>query len=243
MQRLSIIIPTLNEEAVLAETLRHLQALDPPAWEVLVVDGGSCDHTTGIARAAGARVIRAPGTGRAIQMNDGARWASGNLLCFLHADTRVPADLVNLAARTLEDHSVACAGFVSLMCGETRVSWLVSALNLLKTFLGPLLFRPRMFLRGLRLLFGDQVIITRRQTFWAGGGYDETLPLLEDGDLCLRLMGQGTIRLIPRLVWSSDRRVRVWGAWKALTTYLSIGILWGMGVSPRHMRRFYEDVR
>ncbi len=53
MQRLSIIIPTLNEAACLAATLERLQALDPPAWEVLVVDGGSHDHTTAIAAVSG----------------------------------------------------------------------------------------------------------------------------------------------------------------------------------------------
>ncbi len=243
MQRLSIIIPTLNEEACLATTLRHVQALDPQAWEVLVVDGGSSDRTTAIARAAGVRVLRAAGTGRAVQMNEGARRARGSLLCFLHADTLIPQDLVTVASHTLADRSIACAGFVSLMRSADRTRWGVSGLNLLKTYLAPLLFRPLLFLRGLRLLFGDQVMITRRDTFWAGGGFDEALPLLEDGDLCLRLVKQGRIRLIHRVVVSSDRRVRAWGPWKAVATYLSIGILWGLGMPPRHMQRFYEDIR
>ncbi|MBE9171657.1 TIGR04283 family arsenosugar biosynthesis glycosyltransferase [Cyanobium sp. LEGE 06143] len=243
MQRLSIIIPTLNEAACLAATLERLQALDPPAWEVLVVDGGSQDHTTAIAASAGVRVLQSPATGRAVQMNEGARQASGALLCFLHADTLIPTDLVAVAERALADPSVACAGFVSLMRSGQRTCWGVSGLNLLKTYLAPLLFRPLQFLRGLRLLFGDQVMITRRHTFWSGGGFDEALPLLEDGDLCFRLLKQGRIRLIRRVVVSSDRRVRAWGAGKAIATYLGIGILWGLGLPPRHLRRFYDDVR
>jgi rSAM/selenodomain-associated transferase 2 len=243
MQRLSIIIPTLNEEACLASTLSNVQSLDPPAWEVLVVDGGSSDRTTAIAEAAGVRVLRSAATGRAAQMNEGARVARGNLLCFLHADTVIPADLVTIAAHTLADGSVACAGFVSLMASDRRTCWGISGMNLLKTYLAPLLFRPGQFLRGLRLLFGDQVMITRRATFWRVGGFDASLPLLEDGDLCLRMVQQGRIQLIGRIVRSSDRRVRAWGAWKAIVTYLSIGILWGLGMPPSRMRRFYEDIR
>lgn len=243
MERLSIIIPTLNEEACLASTLRRVENLDPPAWEVLVVDGGSNDRTMAIAEAAGVTVLRAAGTGRAVQMNAGARQASGNLLCFLHADTLVPTDLVAVATGTLADSSIACAGFVSLMRSGTRTRWGITGLNLAKTYLAPLLFRPLLFGRGLRLLFGDQVMITRRQTFWRGGGFDETLPLLEDGDLCLRLVKLGRIRLIHRTVVSSDRRVQAWGACKAAATYLSVGILWGLGMPPARMQRFYEDVR
>lgn len=243
MERLSIIIPTLNEESCLAGTLRHLQALDPPAWEILVVDGGSTDQTTSIAKAFGARVLQTSARGRAIQMNQGAQMASGSLLCFLHADTLIPTDLVAVASTTLADERISCAGFVSLMSSGTGTRWVVSGLNLAKTYLAPLFFQPLLFLRGLRLLFGDQVMITRRHTFWRCGGFDEDLPLLEDGDLCLRLVKLGRIKLIRRVVVSSDRRVRAWGFWKAVATYLSIGILWGLGMPPHRMQRFYEDVR
>ena len=73
MARLSIIIPTLNEATTLARTLRHVKALHPPAWEVLVVDGGSSDPTAAIAAEAGITVPHSEAAGRAIQMNQGAR--------------------------------------------------------------------------------------------------------------------------------------------------------------------------
>ncbi|MEX0588883.1 MAG: glycosyltransferase, partial [Cyanobium sp.] len=116
MAPLSIIIPTLNEAASLGRTLAHVRALDPPAFEVLVVDGGSIDATREIATAAGVAVSPCAMAGRAIQMNAGARQARGDLLCFLHADTLVPTDLVAIAERVLADRSTAGAGFVSLMC-------------------------------------------------------------------------------------------------------------------------------
>ena len=91
MQRLSIIIPTLNEEACLASTLDNVQSLDPPAWEVIVVDGGSSDATVAIAMPDCEQLLI--GTpGRAAQMNLGAAGLETDYLLFLHADTRVPAD-------------------------------------------------------------------------------------------------------------------------------------------------------
>ncbi|MEO1003033.1 MAG: TIGR04283 family arsenosugar biosynthesis glycosyltransferase [Cyanobacteria bacterium J06638_7] len=238
---LSVIIPTLNEETCLGRTLRQLRLLDPPAHEVLVVDGGSRDRTTAIAAGAGATVLHASRPGRGAQMNHGAARARGDLLCFLHADTLVPDDLVAVTARTLADPAVAGAGFVSLMCGDTSTRWLISALNAAKTPLAPLLFRPHLFLRGLRLLFGDQVMVMRRRDFERCGGFNADLPLLEDGDLCLRLVKLGRIRLIQRVVISSDRRVRRWGPWAATARYLAIGVLWGLGVPPRRLSWLYHD--
>jgi rSAM/selenodomain-associated transferase 2 len=243
MAQLSIIIPTLNEAASLGRTLATVRALDPPALEVLVMDGGSCDATRAIATAADVAVFLCETPGRAIQMNAGARQARGNLLCFLHADTLVPTDLVAIAERVLADGTIAGAGFVSLMTGEDTTRWGISALNLLKTHLAPLLFRPHLYWRGLRLLFGDQVMICRRHTFWEAGGFNEALPILEDGDLCLRLIKQGRIRLINRVVISSDRRVKRWGAGKAVAIYLLIGVLWGLGMPPARLKRLYEDIR
>jgi rSAM/selenodomain-associated transferase 2 len=243
MARLSIIIPTMNEAATLERTLRHVKALHPPAWEVLVVDGGSSDRTLQIAAEAGVVVLRGEEASRAIQMNQGARQATGDLLCFLHADTLIPDDLVSVAERTLADSSVACAGFISLMGDGDTVRWDVSGLNVIKTYLAPLLFRPHLFFRGLRLLFGDQVMLCRRRDFWLCGGFDPTLPIMEDGDLCLRMLSLGRIVLINRVVTSSDRRVQKWGTWKAISTYFSIGVLWGLGVAPSRLKQFYEDVR
>lgn len=243
MLRVSIVIPTLNEAGSLGRTLRQLSALDPLPAEVLVVDGGSQDDTVAIAQTAGVEVMLCEQRGRAVQMNRGAEAATGEVLCFLHADTRVPDDLIAVIEQTLADKTVVCGGFVSLMSGPQTTRWGISLHNYLKTYYAPLLFRPHLFLRGLRLLFGDQVMFCRRDAFWAGGGFNEALPIMEDGDLCLRLVQQGRIRQVNRVVESSDRRVARWGTWKATGIYLYIGILWGVGVSADYLKRFYEDIR
>src|SRR4028118_1003509 len=95
MSQVSIIIPTFNEAASLGRTLSCLKALDPPAREVLVIDGRSEDETVAVAASsAGVRVLSCEQRGRSIQMNQGAKAATGDILCFLHADTWVPDDLI-----------------------------------------------------------------------------------------------------------------------------------------------------
>uniref|UniRef100_B8HRL7 4,4'-diaponeurosporenoate glycosyltransferase n=1 Tax=Cyanothece sp. (strain PCC 7425 / ATCC 29141) TaxID=395961 RepID=B8HRL7_CYAP4 len=239
----SIIIPTLNEARTLGRTLRHLSVLDPAPAEIWVVDGGSQDETVAIAQAVGVKVLQVQQSGRARQMNEGAAVAGGELLCFLHADTLVPDDLIAVIEHTLADPTVAAAGFISLMHGPQITRWGISLHNYLKTYYAPLIFRPHRFLKGLRLLFGDQVICCRRSDFWAYGGFNPELPIMEEADLCLKLNQQGKIRQINRVVQSSDRRVAHWGPLKATAIYLYIGILWGVGVSPDYLKKFYQDIR
>lgn len=241
--RVSIIIPALNEADYIGRTLRQLNILDPPAWEVLVVDGGSEDQTIAIASSAGVNLILSHQRGRAVQMNTGATAATGEILCFLHADTWVPDDLVAVIEQTLADSKVVGGGFISLMAGAKNTRWGVSLHNYLKTYYAPLLFRPHLFFRGLRLLFGDQVIFCRRVDFWECGGFDVRLPIMEEADLCLKLVRRGRIRQVNRIVQSSDRRVAHWGFFKATAIYVYIGFLWGIGVSPAYLKRFYQDIR
>ncbi|MBD2461300.1 TIGR04283 family arsenosugar biosynthesis glycosyltransferase [Oscillatoria sp. FACHB-1407] len=244
MAQVSIIIPTLNEASCLERTLRYLSILNPPAREIVVVDGGSQDETVAIAHQAGVTVVAAQYQGRSVQMNLGATVATGEILCFLHADTLVPDDLVTVIETTLTDPAIACGGFISLMQGTHVTRWSVSLHNYLKTYYAPLFFRPHLFFfKGLRLLFGDQVMFCRRQDFWQCGGFDAAMPIMEEADLCLKLTRYGRIRQVNRVVQSSDRRVAHWGVWKATFIYLSIGFLWGIGVSATNLKRFYEEVR
>ncbi|MBE9044283.1 TIGR04283 family arsenosugar biosynthesis glycosyltransferase [Pleurocapsales cyanobacterium LEGE 10410] len=242
LSEVSVIIPTLNEEDFLSRTLRNLSLSNPPPKEILVVDGGSRDNTLEIARQAGVLVLISQQAGRSIQMNLGAKKAQGKLLCFLHADTIVPDDFTAVIEKTLADPTIAGGGFISLMSGE-KTRWGCSLHNYLKTYYGSLLFRPHLFLRGLRILFGDQAMFCRRSDFWDCGGFDPKLPIMEDADLCLKLCKYGRIYLVNRVVQSSDRRVAKLGWLKANAIYLYIGFLWAFGVRANYLKQFYEDIR
>ncbi|MGD1897453.1 MAG: TIGR04283 family arsenosugar biosynthesis glycosyltransferase [Phormidesmis sp.] len=240
----SIIIPTLNEADCLARSLRCLSILNPPATEIIVVDGGSSDKTIAIAQKYNTIILTAPHAQRALQMNLGAQQASGDILCFLHGDTLVPDDAIALITKTLNNPNIACGGFISIMQGETTTRWSTSLHNSLKTYYAPLIFRPRKFFQqGLRILFGDQVMFCRRQDFLNCGGFDTMLDIMEEADLCIKLSKYGRIQQLNRIVQSSDRRVARWGAWKANFIYLMIGTLWGVGVPAKTLKRFYEDIR
>lgn len=247
----SIVIPMLNEAALLARTLRHIGALCPAPLEVILVDGGSDDGSVAIAQTActtslahiPTHILTTATCGRGLQMNCGAKAASGEVLCFLHADTLVPDDLMALIMATLGDRHCVGGGFISLMAGQTQICWGVTLHNVLKTYYAPLLFRPHLFFRGLRVFFGDQAMFCRQQAFWGCGGFDESLPLMEDADLCRRLYRWGRLRLVNRTVQVSDRRVAKLGILKANWIYFYIGFLWGLGVSARYLKQFYDDIR
>jgi rSAM/selenodomain-associated transferase 2 len=241
--RVSIIIPTLNEALVLERTLRHISILEPPPWEVLVVDGGSQDETVAIAQAAAIPVIFSAKAGRSIQMNHGANRATGDVLCFLHADTLVPDDLVTIIDYTLSDPAIAAGGFVSIMAGTTNTWWLFAVMNVLKTYIMPFVLRPRQYAKGFRLLFGDQVIFCLRHAFSDCSGFDPALPIMEEADLCLKLMRYGRICQVNRTVQCADRRLAKLGVVKATAIYLGIGFLWGIGVPAPYLKRFYQEIR
>jgi len=238
----AIVIPMLNEAAALPRLLRSLAALHPPPDEVLAVDGGSRDASVAIASAGGLRVVQHDVPGRATQINRGVDEARSPLVCVLHADTLLPDDAVAVMQAVLADKRTALAGFTPLLSGATTVRWGTSLHNWLKTWYAPLLFRPLLFLRGGRLLFGDHAMFFRRADFLGVGGCDGSLRVMEDADLCIRLCRVGRVRLVNRVVITSDRRVAAWGALRANWIYLKVGMRWGMGLR-RGLERHYPDVR
>ena len=193
----SVVVPALNEEAVIGSTLKHLASLDPQPLEVIVAVGDSSDGTASIAESHGAVVVANGARGRSRQMNAGALRANGDVLIFLHADTQLPTDAVNVARRQLcagkRTERTVLGGFVSLITVPERdkTYWFLSTHNVAKTFYTVLAFRPKSFALGLRCLFGDQAMFCRRRDFEYVGGFDENLPIMEDADLCVRMHTAG----------------------------------------------------
>ena len=205
-------------------------------------EGGRTDGSVDIVRAAGVRVVEHDVRGRAAQINRAVAAAGATIVCILPADTLLPDDAVAVMRRTLAEPRVVLGGFTALLCGPDTVRWGTSFHNWIKTWYAPLLFRPRMFLRGGRLLFGDHAMFFRREQFLSLGGCDERLTLMEDADLCVRFSRIGRTRLVNRVVLTSDRRVAAWGPLRANWTYLAVTLRWRFGVR-RSLKRGYPDMR
>ncbi len=238
----AIVVLMRNEAGSLPALLRSLRALDPAPAEIVAVDGGSTDGSIALAEGAGLRVLRDAPRGRAAAINAGVAQSRSAVTCVLHADTQLPADAVALMRAALADPAVSLAGFTAVLRGPGGVLWATSFHNWIKTWYAPLLFRPLLFWRGLRLLFGDHAMFFRRADFLAAGGCDEAMLVMEDAELCVRLARLGRVRLLPRVVVTSDRRVAAWGALQANWTFLRIGVSWGLG-QRRGLSRRYTDVR
>jgi glycosyltransferase involved in cell wall biosynthesis len=225
----------------LPRLLRCLRVLHPAPFEIIAVDGGSTDDSVAIAAAGGLRVVTAP-RGRGAGINAGVAAATAALVCVLHADTILPDDAVAVIDATMADRRLALASFLPLLSGPGGVRWGTSLHNWAKTYYGPMLFRPLMFLRGARLLFGDHAMFFRRDDFLAAGGCDTTLPIMEDADLCIRLHRFGRTRMVNRVVITSDRRIAAWGPVRANLIYLRVSISWAIGLR-RELHRHYPDIR
>ena len=225
-QRISVIIPTLNEVHHIAAAVASAQTAGHV--EVIVVDGGSADGTAQLARSVGATVLTCP-TGRAKQMNLGAAAAAGELLVFLHADTRLPAGFERHVRRTLARPGTAAGAF------ELAVDAPGTALRLIERLAN---WRSR----RMQMPYGDQVLFIRAETFRRVGGYPD-MPIMEDFELVRRLRSQGRIVIAPAAALTSARRWRQLGLWRTtLINQLTILSHW-LGLSPAHLRRWRDRSR
>lgn len=222
--RLSIVIPTFNEERAIGGLLENLQPLGPD--EVVVADGQSTDRTVAIA-APHARTLAAP-RGRALQMNAGARATSGEILLFLHADVRLGPGALDAVRLALRDPLVPGGNFdIRYQGGD----WAAAA------FTGINRWRRR-----LGVFYGDSGIFCRREVFEALGGF-RPWPILEDYDFARRLRGCGKLALLDEPIWVSDRRWRSAGLLPTMWSWFWVQGLYLAGVSPHRLARLYPAVR
>ncbi|MEL6186641.1 MAG: glycosyltransferase [Myxococcota bacterium] len=238
----AIVSPVLNEASTVDRLAKSLDYLDPPPDEILLVDGGSTDGGDRRAEELGLPVLRTERRGRSRQINAGLAATASEYVCVLHADTELPFDAVEVIRRVLQDPALSLASFTPVISGPGGVRWMTTLHNWAKTWYAPLFFRPDAFIRGGRLLFGDHAMFFRRADFEAVGGFDPTMLVMEEADFCLKMCRRGRIRMINRLVLTSDRRLSAWGQWRANWVFLSVGVRWALG-RRRELERHYPDVR
>jgi len=222
---ISIIIPVLNEATIIKQTLGQLTQYSE--IEIIVVDGGSQDETVAIAKTS-AKVITAIGKGRAGQMNAGANLAQSEILLFLHADTQLPANFIDLVTKTLQQHQTIAGAFELAIDGsEMALRW-VEMLVKLRSHL-------------LSLPYGDQGIFISKSAFIEAGGFAD-LPIMEDFEFIRRIKRKGRIAIAPAKVTTSDRRWQKLGVWQ--TTLINQLMIAGyyLGISPTKLSQFYRKL-
>jgi len=244
---ITVVIPTLNEEAVLPRTLSQAASLGFD--ELIVVDGGSHDRTREIVQAFASapaiglqRSMLSPQSsalspvslltaphGRANQMNAGAAASKGTVLLFLHADTSLPSDARQAVERALEDPACVGGRFDVRFERDSGPGWLISRMMNLRS-------------RWTGIATGDQAIFVRRSLFEQLGGYSD-LPIMEDVDFSRRLKRTGRLSALRSKVITSYRRWDTRGPLRTMLLMWVLRFLYWIGISPHRITRLYGSVR
>lgn len=219
----SVIIPTLNEERYLANTLQFLTAVRNV--EIIVVDGGSTDRTVEIARRYTEFVFLSR-PGRAEQMNFGARHATGDVLLFLHADTLLLPGAIEMVRYQMRRVNVVGGAFdLHLDCDRPLMRW-VERLATCRS-------------RLTRAPYGDQGIFVRNRVFQRLNGF-RPLHIFEDVDLSRRLRREGRIVFISDGLISSARRWAENGVLKTAAVCLLIRTLFVLRFPLHALARVHQ---
>lgn len=230
--RVSVIIPTLNERALLPYTIAAIEKCG--VHEIIVADGGSTDGTCDWLekyrqKNAAICLVRCE-RGRGAQLHYGARQATGDVLFFLHADCLPSAQSASAISRALKNQRVVGGCFRVGFCKRetNRALQLISrAINL----------RSHMA----RTATGDQGIFARRRTYEKIGGF-KPWPLFEDIDFVTRLKTHGEFAVLNSTLFISARRWKTYGVWR--TTFLMGVLLLGyhLKISPARLKRWFSDM-
>jgi rSAM/selenodomain-associated transferase 2 len=215
--RLSVVVPVLDEAARIRDALRALAPLRARGHEVIVVDGGSSDGTAEVAAGLCDRVVNAS-RGRALQMNAGARAATGDMLLFLHADTRLPAgaEILVFGAPIWGRFDVRIEGRHPLL---KVVAW---AMNLRSRLTG--------------IATGDQAIFVRRAAF---PGFPE-IALLEDVAFSAMMKRRARPACLRAKVLTSGRRWESRGVLRTIFLMWRLRLMYFFGARPDDLARIYH---
>lgn len=223
----SVIVPVLNEVNALPGTLDHVANL-PGRVEVIVADGGSSDGTLAAAQhhSLQPRIVEA--RGRAQQLNAGAAEAGGELLVFLHADTRLPEGAYGSLAAALADFEIVGGNFALRFDGPDRFSRILGAVYAMQRRLG--------------IYYGDSAVWTRASAFAALGGF-RLLPIMDDYDFVRRLERRGRTACLPGPAVTSARRWQRAGLLRTVASWVLIRWLYLAGVPAGRLAGLYRQVR
>lgn len=223
---ISVIIPVLDEADFLESTLNAVIENDQDGYvaEVICADAGSTDGSLEIANRAGVNIMNVEKRSRAYQMNQAAKKAKGDILYFIHADTRPPKGYsTDIVGRVDSGKPSGC--FMS------KFDWPHPFLR----FCNALSRLPFGFCRG-----GGQSLFVRKDYFEKIGGYDEYYVVMEEYDLIGRLRETEPFAIIPRYVTTSARDYRKHGAFRLQFIYSRAMYMFFAGKDPHDIRAFVK---
>jgi rSAM/selenodomain-associated transferase 2 len=218
--KLSIVMPVLNEAEPIGAALQALAPLRRDGCEVIVVDGGSADGTRELAEPLCDRVVSSA-RGRALQMNTGARHATGDALLFLHADTRLPPDGEIFMKEALKHHLWGRFD-VEIESRHRLLRVVACAMNLRSRFSG--------------IATGDQAIFVRREAF---PGFPP-IALMEDIAFSREMKRRGAPACLRERVRTSGRRWENRGVLRTVVLMWRLRLLYYLGARPERLARLYE---
>lgn len=221
---LSVVVPVWREAAGIEESLQRLQPVRKAGHEVIVVDGGSPDNTADLARPLCDRLLVSE-PGRAVQMNAGAAAARGDLILFLHADTRLPPD----ALEQLSESQRLGRPWGRF---DVRLSGRHAMFSVIAWFMN---WRSR--LTG--VCTGDQGIFVRKDVFEALGGY-RAMPLMEDVELSNRLKLVARPYCISSPVITDSRRWEQGGVWRTIILMWRLRWRYWRGDAPESLAALWR---
>ncbi|OPJ57270.1 TIGR04283 family arsenosugar biosynthesis glycosyltransferase [Alkalithermobacter paradoxus] len=223
---ISIVVPVLNEEKSIESLLINLINLDFDK-EIIVVDGGSTDNTKVIASKY-AKVVDSK-KGRAIQMNTGAKECSGDIIWFVHSDSKVDKDSLKHIKETIDQGYIG-GGFKLYFAdnGSKFMKYIEITSNLRAKFLG--------------LYFGDQGIFIKRDIFLNAGGYPE-IEIMEDFQFSIDIKKHGKMKMVNKYIGTSARRFEKGGYLKTFVLMQKMKLLYVLGVSPSKLSKMYREAR
>lgn len=222
--RVSIIIPVVNEAAVIRPTLERLQSLREQGHELIIVDGGSSDETLALAEPLSDRVVHSE-QGRSLQMNQGAELAQGEVLWFLHADTLIARDSLSLLCHSLSS-GYEWGRFNVYLSGQ---HWSLRVIERMMNL--------RSCLTGIAT--GDQGLFMTRRIFIEVDGFP-LIPLMEDIEISRRLKKLGRPACIRQAIITSSRRWEQNGIFRTVLLMWRLRLLYWLGVPAERLKRHYD---